>query len=126
MPRTKSADSRLGKPITIRLPPDEEAYYRKMAAAHRMPLNGYLARTLVQGVAAENLHEFEERMGALIEKIPGTPGGSGGGIPEHLALSLITCEQLLMVMYEQQGQIALVRESQDRARAALNRRKGSE
>lgn len=124
MPKQKSQTSALGKPITIRLPPDEEAYYRKQAAAHRMPLNAFITKTLVQGVTAENMLEFEERIERLVGSIPSDLRGLGGGVPDDLALSLFTCEALLTAIVEAQDSQTLYA-AQDAAKARMRKRKGA-
>lgn len=124
MPKPKSAAPALGKPISIRLPPDEESYYRQQAAAHRMPLNAFITKTLVQGVTAENMLEFEERMTKLLGSIPAEVKGSGGGVPDDLALSLFTCEALLTAIVEAQDSQTLYA-AQDAAKARMRKRKGA-
>lgn len=123
MPKLKTPGQVLNKPISIRLPPDEEAFYRQQAAAHRMPLNGYLTKILVQGVAAENMLEFEERMQRLIAGIPVEVRTASGSVPDDLALSVFTCEALLTAIVEAQDQQTLYA-AQDAAKARMKKRKG--
>lgn len=122
MPKIGKSGSTLGKPISIRLPPDEEAFYRREAAAHRMPLNGYLTKLLVQGVVAENMLEFSERLESLVARIPTELKQEGGGIPDHIALSLFTSEALLTAIVTAQDEQTLYA-AQDAAKAKLKKLK---
>lgn len=124
MPKIGKGGNILGKPISIRLPPDEEAFYRREAAAHRMPLNGYLTKMLVQGVVAENMLEFQDRMAALVATIPTELKAEGGGIPDHIALSLFTSEALLTAIVTAQDEKTLYA-AQDAAKTKLKKLRGA-
>lgn len=125
----------LNKPITLRLPAEEEAYYRRQAGEHRMTLSAYLTRTLVAGVIAENMAEFEERLGALIARfdervgalvarILGAGGPSGDRLADDIVLSLFTIESMLAAVVEAQD-IQTLYGAQEAAKARLKRRKAA-
>jgi hypothetical protein len=121
MPKLRTGASLLGQPITIRLPADEEAFYRQQAARHRMPLSGFLAKMLVQGVIAENLLDVEERIGRLVASIPAELPTRSAVVSDDLALSLFTCEALLTAIVQAQDYRTLYA-AQDAAKAHLKKR----
>lgn len=124
MPRIKGKADTLGKPIAIRLPPDEEAYYRKQSAAHRMSLNAYLTKLLVEGAVAEKAAEFGELMDKKISEFAAMRPTTGGGVPDELMLSIITSEALLASIISVQDPQALY-QAQEAARAKLRKMKGA-
>lgn len=109
--------------ITICLPPDEATFYRARAAAARMPLSGYLTKTLVQGVTAENVLDAEDRLRRLIDTIPTERAAGVRDLPEDLALSLFTCEALLAAIVQAQDHRTLYA-AHDAAKAKIRKRKG--
>ena len=123
MARTLGTGKGLNKPITIRLPPDEEAFYRRRASDHGVSLSAFLTKTLVAGVIAENLLDVEDRIGRLIDTIPTERPAGGGDLPEDLALSLFTCEALLTAIVQAQDHRTLYA-AHDAAKAKIRKRKG--
>jgi hypothetical protein len=109
--------------ITIRLPAEEEAYYREQAGARRMTLSAYLSKVLVQGVIAESMQDFEGRISDLVASIPASIDSQKEAVPDDIALSIFTCEALLTAIVEAQDNQVLYR-AQDAARAKLKKRKG--
>lgn len=124
MPRIKGRADTLGKPIAIRLPPDEETYYRKQAAAHRMSLNAYLAKLLVEGAVAEKAAEFGELMDQKIAEFAALRPVTGGGLPDELMLSIITSEALLASVVSAQD-VQLLYQAQDAAKTKFRKIKGA-
>lgn len=120
MPRLKGSGKGLNKPITVRLPPDEEAFYRGRAQQNGMSLSAFLTKTLVAGAIAENMQEFEQRIQALIAKIPTESHGERGLISPSIVLSVLTCEALLTAIVEAQDPQVLYR-AQDAAREKVKR-----
>lgn len=99
MPRPKGTGKGRNPPITIRLPEDEEVFYRSKANQAGLSLNGYLTKLLVEGAVAGKVYEFEERMSALIASIPQSIPTAGGTttslISDNMQLSILTCEAML-------------------------------
>lgn len=122
MARPRGTGKGLNKPITIRLPPDEEAFYRRRASEHGISLSAFLTKTLVAGVIADNMLEFEERIAALMAKIPASLPSSGERVPDEIALSVFTSEALLTAIVERQDPQILYA-AQDAAKAHMRRRK---
>lgn len=124
MPRPKGTGKGSTKPISIRLPPDEEAFYRRKANEHGVSLSAFLAKMLVAGVVAENIQDVEERMRLLIDSITKQPGRERGSISDDLALSIITCEALLTSIVEAQDTQVLY-SAQEAARARMKKLRGA-
>jgi hypothetical protein len=124
MPRPKGTGKGSTKPISIRLPPDEEAFYRRKANEHGVSLSAFLAKMLVAGVVAENIQDVEERMRLLIDSITKQPGRERGAISDDLALSIITCEALLTSIVEAQDTQVLY-SAQEAARARMKKLRGA-
>ena len=119
--KRKRVDARTS--ITIRLPPEEEAYYREKASALFMSLSAYLSKVLVQGVIAESMQDFEGKISDLVASIPASIDSQKEAVPDDIALSVFTCEALLTAIVEAQDNQVLYR-AQDAARAKLKKRKG--
>lgn len=101
MPRPKGSGKGLNKPITIRLPPDEEAYYRRRANEHGVSLSAFLTKMMVAGVAAENIQDVEDRLKAVVASIPAAVCSSDSlKIPENVLQSIYTSEFLLTAIVE--------------------------
>lgn len=124
MPRPKGVGKGRAKPATIRLPDDEDAFYRRKANEAGLSLNAYLTKLLVEGAVAEKVHEFEERMDAKIAELSAVKAGGGAGFPEELMLSIITCEALLASVVSTQDPQALY-QAQDAAKAKLRKMRGA-
>ena len=124
MPRQKGGGKGREKPVTIRLPDDEDAFYRRKANEAGLSLNAYLTKLLVEGAVAEKVHEFEERMNEKIAELAAVKAGGGGGIPDELMLSIITSEALLASVISTQDPQALY-QAQEAARAKFRKMKGA-
>jgi hypothetical protein len=95
------------------------AYYRSKANAHGISLSEFLRQTLVQGVIAESVTEFEKRLQKVANSIQ---ENAVGGIPESLWLSVFTSEELLAAIVEQRD-VQELYAAQNRAKAKLERNK---
>lgn len=124
MPRPKGGGKGRAKPATIRLPDDEDAFYRRKANEAGLSLNAYLTKLLVEGAVAEKVHEFEERMDAKIAELAAVRPGGGGGIPDELMLSIITSEALLASVVSAQDP-QLLYQAQDAAKTKFRKIKGA-
>lgn len=82
--------------VTLRLDREADAFFRSQANRHGKSLSEYLKGLLMDGLITMRVEEIEERLSALIEKVPGAPQTSpGGGISEEALLSLYTIEAAL-------------------------------
>jgi hypothetical protein len=121
MPKKKLAAQKLGAPLRVRLPPDEEAYFRAQAALHRMPISGYLTKLLIQGATAESAAEIGDRMQQMIDTLNSkAQTGDSASMYEHIALSAFTSEALLTAILQKQD-VSTLYDAQDAARAKLNK-----
>lgn len=123
MPRPKGTGKGLNKPITIRLPPEEEAFYRRKANEHGVSLSAYLCKMLVAGVAAENVQDVETRLRAVIASIPDSlQGGGVQSLPENVRMSIYTSEYMLTAIVEARSPAELYA-AQDKAKARIAKEK---
>lgn len=106
----------------MRLPAEEEAFYRRKAGQLGVGISAFLTKTLVAGVVAENIQDIEERLRAIIASVPERPGGASS-VPDHMILSLLTCEALLSSIVESQD-IQLLYRAQEAARARMKKIQG--
>lgn len=123
MPRPKGTGKGLNKPITIRLPPEEEVFYRRKANEHGVSLSAYLSKMLVAGVAAENVQDVEARLRSVIASIPASLQGGGiQALPENVRLSIYTSEYMLTAIVEARNPQELYA-AQDKAKARIAKEK---
>lgn len=121
MARPKGSGKGLSKPVSIRLPAEEEAFYRSQANKHGMSLSAFLTRTLLMGVVAENVQDVEQRLKAVVASISDTrPASSAAALPEDVLLSIYTSEYLLTAIVEARD-VQQLYAAQDKARARLKR-----
>ena len=123
MPRPKGTGKGRSKPATIRLPDDEDAFYRRKANEAGLSLNGYLTKLLVEGAVAEKVHEFAETMDQKIAALAAVGKTGGAGVPDEILLSIITSEALLAEIVSAQDVQVLYR-AQEAARAKMKKLKG--
>lgn len=123
MPRAAGTGKGRNQPITIRLPPDEFAWYKTQANIHGVPMNAHLTKLLVDGAVAGKVQEFEERMQRLIAQIPDSVASKGAALPDAFLLSLLTCEAILSEIAQAQDQRVLYK-AQDAAKQRLAKLKG--
>lgn len=123
MPRPKGTGKGLNKPITIRLPPEEEAFYRRKANENGMSLSAYLSKMMVAGVAAESVQDVESRLKAVIASIPDfVQSGGVQSLPESVRLSIYTSEYMLTAIVEARSPQELYA-AQDKAKAKIAKEK---
>lgn len=123
MPRPKGGGKGRDKPITIRLPEDEDVFYRRKANEAGLSLNGYLTKLLVEGAVAEKVHEFAEMMDQKISAL--TSVGSGGAVqtlPESVRMSIYTSEYMLTAIVEARN-VQELYAAQDKAKARIAKEK---
>lgn len=123
MPRLAGTGKGRNQAITVRLPPDEFAWYKTQANMHGVPMNAYLSKLLVDGAVAGKVQEFEERMQRLIALIPESVSTGAAAIPDPYLLSLLTCEAILSEIAGSQDTQVLYR-AQDAAKQRLAKLKG--
>lgn len=123
MPKQKGSGKGLNKPITIRLPPDEEAFYRRKANEHGISLSAYLTKIMVAGVVAENILDVEERLKEVVASIPSNVSKvEPTSIPENVLMSIYTSEYLLTAIVEARS-IQSVYEAQNKAKERIKKEK---
>ena len=120
MARPKGGGKGATKPITIRLPPEEENFYRSKANKHGISLSEFLRRTLYEGMIAESILDAEARMQALIATIPAKAGTAGTGLSDDMALSVLMCEAMLSAIVNAQN-IQVFYAAQKTAKAKLEK-----
>ncbi len=123
MPRPAGTGKGKTQPITLRLPPDEFAFYRTKANEAGVALNTHLTKLLIEGAVAIKVNEFEERMTTLLGQIPDSIKAGGTEISDALYLSVLTCEALLSEIAQAQDVQVLYR-AQTAAKAQLKKLKG--
>ncbi len=119
MPRLRGTGKGVADRFTVRLDAEIAAYYRTKSNENGISISEYLRQTLVQGVIAENVQEIERRLQQLISKINGN-SNSPASIPDNIALSILTSEEMLRAIIEQRD-IQQLYAAQDRAKARLKR-----
>lgn len=124
MPRQPGTGKGETERFNIRLDKDTARFYRTKANEHGVSMSDYLRNTLVQGVIAENVHEIEDRLRALIAQIKA--GGSGSAdatMSDEVLLAIFTSEAMLTAIVEARDTQALY-DAQDKAKARLKRLRG--
>lgn len=124
MPKIKNPGAKQNNPISLRLPPEEAAFYRRKASQNGVSLSAYLSKILVAGVVAENVQDVEDRLRSLIDTLPEKLPKTGSGLSDDLSLSLFTCEALLTSIVQTQD-LQTLYAAQDVARTKLRKIKGS-
>ena len=110
-------------PISVRLPIEEEAFYREEAGKAKMTLTAFITKRLIAGAILETGNDFEERVRTLIAEIPSLPTSSLSGLDRASQLSLFTCEALLTAIVQAQNP-KTVQAAQDAAKARLLKVRG--
>lgn len=106
--------------FNIRLDAITADFYRRKANAAGVSMAEFLRQTLHEGVIAENIHEVEARIQALIATIP----ASVRSIPDDIALSLLTSEAMLTAIVTAQN-IQVLYKAQDAAKAKMDKLKAA-
>lgn len=122
MPIAKNPAGKKRPPISLRLPQEEEAFYRRKAGQHGVSVSVFLGKLLVAGVIAENVQDIEARLRALIASMGAQP--SRDGMSDDMLLSLLTCEALLSVIVESTD-VQLLYRAQEAARDKLQKLRGA-
>lgn len=110
--------------FTVRLDPDTATFYRRKAKEGGVNISEFLRKTLHEGVIAENIQDVEDRLRALVSTAPAAAQARHEGIPDDLALSLVTCEALLTAIVEKQDPQVLYR-AQEAAKVRVRKRRGA-
>lgn len=72
MPRLKTPGKGAPKPISIKLDPDSDRFYRRKAQENGLSLSDYLRKLLLQGVVNENVSIIDQRLKGLISQLNGS------------------------------------------------------
>lgn len=96
--------------VTLRLDREADAFFRSQANRHGKSLSDYLKSLLMEGLVAMRIEEVEERLTALIEKVPASqPGQSGAGFSSEGLLALFTIEAALEEILRQRDPAAWIK-----------------
>lgn len=120
MPRPKGGGKGPNSPITIRLPPDEDAFYRRKANEAGLSLNLFITKLLVEGFVSGKVQDFADAMDARIAKIQEVGASASPGVSDDLMLSIITSEALLAEIVSKQDPQVLYR-AQEAAKAKVRK-----
>ncbi|WP_186159543.1 plasmid mobilization protein [Burkholderia gladioli] len=78
MPRLKTPGKGASKPISFKLDPESERFYRRKAQESGLSLSDYIRKQLAQGVITENVSLIEQRLKGLIDLLAGQASAAGG------------------------------------------------
>lgn len=77
MPRLKTPGKGASKPISFKLDPESERFYRRKAQESGLSLSDYIRKQLAQGVITENVSLIEQRLRGLIDLLAGQASAAG-------------------------------------------------
>ncbi|PEH80324.1 hypothetical protein [Burkholderia gladioli] len=77
MPRLKTPGKGASKPISFKLDPESERFYRRKAQESGVSLSDYIRKQLAQGVITENVSLIEQRLRGLIDLLAGQASAAG-------------------------------------------------
>ena len=118
MPKTNASGKGRAKPTTIRLPDDEDAFYRRRAHEAGLTLNAYLSKLLLEGAVAEKVHEFAETLDQKIAALAAVGKAERDGVPDEILLSIMTSEALLAEIVSAQD-VRVVNRAREAAKARM-------
>ncbi len=95
MPRKKRIGKKEPGRITIRFDELTYKFYLKEAGQHRLDMSEYLRQMLMRGVIAANAMEIQEEFKCVAAEIQENLKSRDSAIPDEIALSLFTVEELL-------------------------------
>ncbi|MBJ9711896.1 hypothetical protein MMZ06_27770 [Burkholderia gladioli] len=80
MPRLKTPGKGASKPISFKLDPESERFYRRKAQESGLSLSDYIRKQLAQGVITENVSLIEQRLRGLIDLLAGQASAAGAQV----------------------------------------------
>ncbi|WP_017917804.1 plasmid mobilization protein [Burkholderia gladioli] len=109
MPRLKTPGKGASKPISFKLDPESERFYRRKAQESGLSLSDYIRKQLAQGVITENVSLIEQRLKGLIDLLAGQasaaggPGNSGTMLPAEIVRATFFCQEVLKAIASNQN-----------------------
>lgn len=96
MPKLVSSEKTLGPKVTIRLTHEENEFHRLMAKRSGKTLTQYLKELIVEGGMALKVTQMEERLGALVNRIPGAGArATSPGLSDEALYSLYSIHETI-------------------------------
>ncbi|WP_334001400.1 hypothetical protein [Burkholderia gladioli] len=91
MPRLKTPGKGASKPISFKLDPESERFYRRKAQESGVSLSDYIRKHLAQGVITENVSLIEQRLRGLIDLLAAQASalGAQGHAPTMLPVEIV-------------------------------------
>lgn len=128
MPRLKTPGKGAPKPISFKLDPESDRFYRRKAQENGLSLSDYLRKLLLQGVVNENVSIIEQRLKGLISQLSGSsPTAQGSpaaaaafGVPVDVVRAIFFNREVLTSIISDRN-IQLYHQAQDKAEAAAQR-----
>ncbi|RQU97926.1 hypothetical protein DF047_37615 [Burkholderia cenocepacia] len=126
MPRLKTPGKGASKPISFKLDPESERFYRRKAQENGVSLSDYIRKQLALGVVTENVSLIDQRLKALIQQLSGhTPSDGGPGksvqtLPSELVQAVFFSREVLTSIISDRN-IQFFHQAQDRAEAATRK-----
>ncbi|AEA65435.1 plasmid mobilization protein [Burkholderia gladioli] len=109
MPRLKTPGKGASKPISFKLDPESERFYRRKAQESGLSLSDYIRKQLAQGVITENVSRIEQRLKGLIDLLAGQASAAGGSgnsrtmLPAEIVRATFFCQEVLKAIASNQN-----------------------
>ncbi|WP_186020425.1 plasmid mobilization protein [Burkholderia gladioli] len=109
MPRLKTPGKGASKPISFKLDPESERFYRRKAQESGLSLSDYIRKQLAQGVITENVSLIEQRLKGLIDLLAGQASAAGGSgnsrtmLPAEIVRATFFCQEVLKAIASNQN-----------------------
>ncbi|WP_186072308.1 plasmid mobilization protein [Burkholderia gladioli] len=130
MPRLKTPGKGASKPISFKLDPESERFYRRKAQESGLSLSDYIRKQLAQGVITENVSLIEQRLKGLIDLLAGQASAAGAQenarpmLPAELVRAMFFSREVLKAIAAKQNQ-QIFYDAQDAAEAETKRLLGA-
>ncbi|MGN4069689.1 plasmid mobilization protein [Burkholderia gladioli] len=130
MPRLKTPGKGASKPISFKLDPESERFYRRKAQESGLSLSDYIRKQLAQGVITENVSLIEQRLRGLIDLLAGqasaagAQGNAGTMLPAEIVRATFFSREVLKAIAAKQNQ-QIFYDAQDVAEAETRKLLGA-
>ncbi|WP_124077028.1 plasmid mobilization protein [Burkholderia gladioli] len=130
MPRLKTPGKGASKPISFKLDPESERFYRRKAQESGLSLSDYIRKQLAQGVITENVSLIEQRLKGLIDLLAGQASAAGAQenarpmLPAELVRAMFFSREVLKAIAAKQNQ-QIFYDAQDAAEAETKKLLGA-
>ncbi|WP_186019495.1 hypothetical protein [Burkholderia gladioli] len=110
MPRLKTPGKGASKPISFKLDPESERFYRRKAQESGVSLSDYIRKQLAQGVITENVSLIEQRLRGLIDLLAGQASAAGAQgharttLPAEIVRATFFSQEVLKAIASTQNQ----------------------